>query len=163
MGVGCWCPGGQRTGEPGVQVNSGGDHTHHHSLLAGVGAGTAAVLAAFGLVLLAWRAAGATGGEAVTVIVWAVTAGVVAAVAYGVVFLVLRLRHHVAHPETLTRRPVRAEVIPAAVTAPAGAPAIPAPERAALPPGVHHTWNLPRDPDAAIAVIRAISGRTDQP
>jgi len=147
-----------------MQVSAGGSHVHHHSLFAGVGAATAGVLAAFGLMAMAWRQIGSAVGAAGTVIVWALTAGVVAAVAYAVAFLVLRLRHHVTHPESLTRT-VRAEVIPAAVPAlpVADIPAaVAAPERAALPPGTHHTWYLPQDQDAAIAVIRAIERKDRQ-
>ena len=84
-------------------------------------------------------------------IVWALTALVVAAAAYGVLFLVLRLRHHVAHPETLIRQAVRAEVIPARVVT-ADVPA--------LPPGMRM---LPRDPDEAIAMIRAITAGKERP
>ena len=144
-----------------MQVNAGGRHVHHHSLLAGVSAGTAGVLCIFGLLLLAWRTIGHAVGVAGTVIVWAVTALVLAAVAYGVGLLGLRLRHHVTHPETLTRQAVRAEGVPAAVPAlPAAAQAaLPAPERAALPPGVRL---LPRDPEEAIAMIREWSGRSER-
>lgn len=134
-----------------MQVSAGGSHTHHHSLLAGISAGTAGVLAGFGLMLMAWHTIGRAVGIAGNVIVWALTALVVAAAAYGVLFLVLRLRHHVAHPETLIRQAVRAEVIPARVVT-ADVPA--------LPPGMRM---LPRDPDEAIAMIRAITAGKERP
>jgi hypothetical protein len=139
-----------------MQVSTGGSHVHHHGLLAGIGAGTAGVLAVFGLLLMAWRSIGHAVGTAGTVIVWALTALVVAGAAYGVVFLVLRLRHHVTHPETLIRQAVRAEVVPGQVEPP-GIHAVPAATPvAALPPG----WRvLPEDPEAAIAAIRAIAGQ----
>ena len=138
-----------------MQLTGGGNHVHHHGLLSGLGAGAVGVLAGFGLMLMAWRTIGRAVGIAGNVIVWALTALVVAAAAYGVMFLLLRLRHHVAHPETLMRQAVRAEVIPGQVVAPAVA-GIPAGKPvAALPPG----WRvLPEDPDAAIAMIRAITG-----
>ena len=134
-----------------MQINGGGNHVHHHGLLSGLGAGAVGVLAAFGLMLMAWRTIGRAVGMAGNVIVWALTALVVAAAAYGVLFLVLRLRHHVAHPETLIRQAVRAEVIPARVVT-ADVPA--------LPPGMRM---LPRDPDEAIAMIRAITAGKERP
>ena len=145
-----------------MQLTGGGNHVHHHGLLAGVSAGAAAVVAGLALVLIAWHEVGRSVGEAVTVLVWAAVAAVLAAVAYAVAFLFPRLRHHVRYPETLTRQAVRAGVIPGQVVA-ADAPAVPAVKpAAALPPGVHHTWRLPQDPDAAIAIIRAVSGGRDQ-
>ena len=134
-----------------MQIAGGGNHVHHHGLLSGLGAGAVGVLAAFGLMLMAWRTIGRAVGLAGNVIVWALTALVVAAAAYGVLFLVLRLRHHVAHPETLIRQAVRAEVIPARVVT-ADVPA--------LPPGMRM---LPRDPDEAIAMIRAITAGKERP
>jgi hypothetical protein len=136
-----------------MQVSAGGSHIHHHGLLSGLGAGAVAVLAVFGLLLMAWHAIGHAVGVAGNVIVWAVAAVILATAAYAMLFLFLRARHHVAHPETLIRQPVRTEAIPVQVVAgdiPAGPPA------AALPPG----WKvLPADPDDAIAMIRAIAGR----
>jgi hypothetical protein len=110
-----------------MQLNAGGNHVHHHGLLAGLGAGAVAVLAAFGLVLAAWRQVSHSVGEAMTVLTWAVVVVVLAATVYVVGFLFLRLRHHVRYPETLTRQVVRAEIVPAAAPAaavlPAAAPA----------------------------------------
>ena len=146
-----------------MQLNSGGNHTHHHSLLAGVGAGTAAVLVCGLLMLGVWhRVIGAVAG-AVTVLVWALVAAVLAAAVYVAVFLFLRLRHHVRNPETLTRHAVRAEVLPARALPAGDTPAIPPPApAAALPPPVTHNCNLPQDQAAAAAVVRAIAkGRQD--
>jgi hypothetical protein len=139
-------------------LNPGGTHTHHHGMLAGLGAGTAAVLACMIFVLSVWHRVSGTVAQAVVVLVWALVAAFLAGAVYVVVFLGLRLRHHVAHPETLTRHTVRAEVIPP----PVPAPAIPAPEPLAAlpPPSVTHNWNLPQDPDAAAAVIRSIADST---
>ena len=141
---------------PGI----GDRHVHHHGLLAGLGAGTAAVLIVGGLVFGVWHRVSGTVAAAVTVIVWALMAAVLAAVAYVLWFLFLRARHHLAHPETLTRHAVRAEVVPQALP-PAEAPALPAP-LAALPSPVTNHWHLPQDADAAAAVIRSIAeGRQD--
>ena len=134
-----------------MQVSAGGSHTHHHGLLAGVGAATAAVLSVLVLVLLAWRTVSRAVGPAATVIIWALAAAVVARVAYEVACLILRLRHHVAHPETLMRQSVRGAVIPAQIVTS---------EVPALPPG-HRL--LPRDPDEAIAMIRAITAGRERP
>src|SRR5580704_17717737 len=94
-----------------------GSQTHHHGLLAGLGAGTAAVLGCFLLVAGVWHRVSAQVGTAVTVLVWALVSAVLAAVAFAIAYLGLRLRHHAAQPETLTRHAVRAEVIPPALPA----------------------------------------------
>ena len=109
-----------------------------------------------------WHRVSGAVALAVTVLVFALVAVFLAAALYAVLFLGLRLRHHVTHPETLTRHAVRAEVIPArAVPAADDAPAIPPPAPvAALPPAVTHNWNLPQDPAAAAAVVRAIAEGT---
>jgi hypothetical protein len=138
---------------PGI----GDTHVHHHSLLAGVGAATAAVLVAGLMLMGVWhRVSGAVAG-AVAVIVWALAAAFIAAAVYAVMFLGLRLRHHVTHPETLTRHPLRAEVIPAAASADE-TPAVtaPAPVAALPPPAITHNWHL-NDPETAAAVIRAVA------
>jgi len=140
-----------------MQVSTGGSHVHHHGLLSGLGAGAVGVLAGFGLMLMAWRTIGRAVGTAGTVIVWALTALVVAAAAYGVLFLVLRSLHHIAHPETLTRQSVRAEIIPAegtpAITGvPVPAPAIEAPRRE-----IHYHFNTAE----AVLAARRVMGTTD--
>lgn len=134
------------------------EHVHHHGLLAGIGAGAMAVLViGGGLLWMAWhRIAGAV-GSAFTVIVWAAAAAVLAAVAYGVVFLVLRLRLHARQPGTLTRHTVRAEILnPAAGSEPAAAlePAA----AAALPRETHMHVHLPPGmaPEAVAAALRAV-------
>lgn len=139
-----------------MQVSAGGTHVHHHGILAGLGAGAAGVIAVLALVFAAWHTVSRTVGDAVTVIAWALVAVVLAAAASVIAFLFLKLRHHAAHPETLVRQSVRADVIPGQVL-PADIPALPATAPAALPPGSQHSWRLPADPDAAIAIIRAIT------
>lgn len=96
--------------------------THHHGILAGLGAGTAAVMLAGVLVLAVWRNIAGQASVAVEVIVWALTAAVVGAVAAGFAFAFLWIRHRARHPETLTRATARAEV-----TGPPSAREIPPP------------------------------------
>ena len=113
-----------------MQVNTGRDQIHHHGIMAGLGAGAAAVVAgvvfAGALVLAVWRHIAGQLSVAVQVIVWTIVAAVVAAVATGMVWAFLWLRHRVLHPEALARTAVRAEVIdqpqPAAREIPAPAP-----------------------------------------
>jgi hypothetical protein len=145
-----------------VPLTQSDRHVHHHGLLAGVGAGTAAVLVAGLLILGVWHRVSGTVGAAVTVIVWAFAAAVLAAALYVVGCLALRLIHHAAHPETLTRHSLRAEVIPGKALAADESPALPAPAPvAALPsPAVNH-WHL-SDPETAAAVIRAATEGTTE-
>ena len=134
-----------------MQLKTGGNDVHHHGLLSGLGMGAAAVLAVLALMFAAWGQVSHAVGAAATVIIWALAAGVVAFVALEIAVRVLRVRHHVLHPETLVPRAVRAEVIPAQVVTS---------EVPALPPG-HRL--LPRDPDEAIAMIRAITAGRERP
>jgi hypothetical protein len=133
---------------------STGNHTHHHGLLAGLGAGTAAVLGCFLLVLGVWHRVSSQVGTAVTVLVWALVSAVLAAVVFLITYLGLRLRHHVTHPETLTRQSLRAEVIPPPLPA-AEVPAIPAPVPAAeLPPARHYHFESADAVHAALSAMR---------
>ena len=129
-----------------------GTHTHHYGLLAGLGAGAAAVLGAFVFLASVWQRVSGQVAVAVDVIVWAVASAFLAAALFVPVYLFLRLRHHLAHPETLTRHTVRAGVIPPppAAELPAQAPL------AALPaPGPHYHFETA---EAVEAALRAISG-----
>lgn len=132
-----------------------GSHAHHYGLLAGLGAGAVAVLVAGVFLASVWGRVSGQVATAVDVIVWAVAAAFLAAALFVPVYLFLRLRHHLAHPETLTRHAVRAEVVQ-----PAESPAIPAAPLAALPP-VTHNWHL-NDPDTAAAVIRAVADSNNE-
>jgi hypothetical protein len=88
--------------------------THHHGLMAGAGAGAVAVLAVLVLVLASWHRVAGPVGQALTVIVLAVTAAVVLAVVFAAAYAVLWLRHRVRNPELLAGRlSVRAEALPA--------------------------------------------------
>ena len=138
----------------------GGRHTHHHGILAGASAGAIAVLVAFGLVLLAWHAVSGAVGEAVIVIVWAVTAVVIVVALASGGYALLWLRHRIRHPEVLSRQPVRAEVVteaPAAIPAPSPVAELPAPQAAGeLPaaPVQYITHNHFHGEDAVEAAIR---------
>lgn len=98
-----------------MQVNAGRDQVHHHGPLSGLGAGAAAVVAgvvfAAVLVLAVWRHVAGQLSVAVQVIVWALTAAIVATVTAGIVYAFLFLRHRIRNPEALARPAVRAEVI----------------------------------------------------
>ncbi len=133
-------------------------HTHHHSLLAGVSAGAMGVLAAFGLVLLAWhRVAGAV-GSAVTVIMWTVTAAVLAAVVYGAGFLILRLALHVRRPETLTRQVIQA--VPVATESPAPQATSSQPVAELPAGGTHYHFHTG---EAVEAALEAMQNRPERP
>ena len=88
-----------------------GRHVHHHGILAGVGAGAMAVLMTFGLVLMAWHRVSGYVGDALIVIALTAAACVVGGAVAAGVYAVLWLRHRIRHPETLSRHPVRAEVL----------------------------------------------------
>ena len=86
--------------------------THHHGPLAGVSAGTAAVLFAFGVLALAWHRVAGQVSAAITVLVYVVIAAVCGLVLAALFYVVLWLRHRVRHPETLAgRQAIRAEVV----------------------------------------------------
>ena len=129
-------------------------HTHHHSLLAGASAGAVAVVAVFGLVLLAWHTVSGMVGEAVIVIVWAVSAAVIVAVLAAALYAALWLRHRIRHPEVLGRRAVRAEVVP---EAPAAVPA--PPPAAELPAAGTHTHYHFDSAEAVEAALKALQER----
>jgi apolipoprotein N-acyltransferase len=92
--------------------------TQHHgplsgfSPLAGVSAGTAAVLFAFGVLALAWHRVAGQVSAGITVLVYAVIAAVCGLLLAVLFYVFLWLRHRVRHPETLAgRQVVRAEVV----------------------------------------------------
>ena len=105
------------------------------SPLAGVSAGTAGVLFAFGVLCLAWHQVSGHVSLAITVLVY-VAFGAVCGFAFGAMFyVVLWLRHRVRHPETMApRQAVRAAVLDAE---PQAAGAVPWP--AIGPPRVYFT------------------------
>ena len=91
---------------------------HHHGPLAGLGAGAAAVLFAFGVLVLAWHRVAGQVSMAVAVLAYAVMAAVAAVTGAGAWYVVLWVRHRARNPELLSgRRAVRADVLPDPVTA----------------------------------------------
>jgi uncharacterized membrane protein YtjA (UPF0391 family) len=108
--------------------------THHRGLLAGfsplagVSAGTAAVLFAFGVLLLAWHQVSGHVSLAITMLAYAVIAALAVAAGAGAWLAVLWVAHRHRNPELLARRADRvqvldAEPVPQAIAAPAS-PAI---------------------------------------
>jgi hypothetical protein len=92
--------------------------THHRGLLAGfsplagVSAGTAAVLFAFGVLALAWHQVSGHVSLAITMLAYAVMAALAVVVGAGTWFVVLWVRHRARNPELLAgRQVVRAEVV----------------------------------------------------
>ena len=126
------------------------DGTHHHGPLAGLGAGAAAVLFAFGVLCLAWHRVAAQVSAGITVLVYAVIAAVCGLAVAAMVYAVLWLRHRVRHPETLTRQqqPMRAEVVDAPAPAIGGGAEAPL---ALEPPRVYLT------DDQFAAIVRRIN------
>ena len=124
------------------------DSTHHHGPLAGVSAGAAAVLFAFGVLALAWHRVAGQVSIGITVLVYVMIAAVCGLVIAALFYVVLWLRHRVRHPETLAgRHVVRAEVADAAPAPQAIEAAHPA---AIEPPRVY----LNVTPDQLAAIMR---------
>jgi hypothetical protein len=133
------------------------EHTHHHSLLAGVGAGTAAVLVGGACLIAVWHRVAGPVGTAVLVIVLAATVAVILAVVAAAVYAFLWLRHRVLHPEVLARPPsVRAEVMVAEPAPQPGAASVPIPyaEPAAIEPGREVHLHLNVTPGQLAAIMR---------
>ena len=119
--------------------------THHHGPLAGLGAGGAAVLFAFGVLALAWHRVAGQVSTGITVLVYAAVAAACLLMGIALFYAVLWLRYRVLHPETLTR--YRAETAQEVVAAPpiGGGAAEP---RAIEPPRVY--LNVTDDQFAAL-------------
>ena len=107
---------------------------------------------------------------AVTVLVFTLVAVILAVALYVVVRLGLLVRHHVAHPETLTRHAIRAEVIPGKALPAAESPAVPAPAPVAAiaPPlarivGMGRTWRPLDDPDTYRTAFPGTAGDAPPP
>ena len=94
-----------------MRVNTRRGQVHYNGIFAGLGAATAAVLLIPVLVFAVWRHVAGQMSVAVQVIVWALTAAVVATAAAWIVYAFLLVRHRALHPETLARPAVRAEVL----------------------------------------------------
>jgi HAMP domain-containing protein len=141
------------------------DSTHHHGILAGVSAGTAAVLVGGACLVAVWHRVAGPVGQALVVIVLAATAAVILAVIAAAFYAVLWLRHRVRNPELLAgRHAVRAEAVTARPEAPGlawTAREIPAdgPAAGIEPPREIHNHFHFDGPEAAIAAIRAVQGK----
>ena len=139
------------------------DSTHHRgplaglSPLAGVSAGTAAVLFAFGVLALAWHRVAAQVSMGITVLVYVVIATVCGLALATLFYVFLWLRHRVRHPEILAGgQVIRAEVVDEA-TAPH---AVKAPTQAAIEPARVY---LNVSPDQLAAILRHYSEGNDRP
>jgi hypothetical protein len=122
--------------------------THHHGPLAGLGAGAAAVLFAFGVLALAWHRVAGQVSLAIAVLAYAVMAAVAVVIGAGTWYVVLWVRHRARNPELLARRQV-----PGSTARPVTVPqAIEPPPRAAAiePPRVY----LNVTPDQLAAIVR---------
>lgn len=123
-----------------------GAHNYGLSPLAGVTAGTAGVLFAFGVLCLAWRQVSGHVSLAITMLAYAVIAALAVVTAAGTWLAVLWVAQRHRHPELLARRvpgpppPVAEAAVPRAITA--------APLPAIEPPRVY--LNLTDDQLAAI-------------
>jgi len=132
--------------------------THHHGLLAGVGAGTAAVLVGGACLIAVWHRVSGAIGDAVLAVAWAVMLSVSGLVIAAAVYGFLWLRHRARHPETLAgRQVIRAEVLDEAPVP----QAIQAPERPAIEPPrneVHLHFHGVSPAEAAEAIRQASEG-----
>jgi apolipoprotein N-acyltransferase len=116
------------------------------SPLAGVSAGTALVLFAFGVLCLAWHQVSGHVSLAITMLAYAVIAALAVVTGAGTWLVVLWVAHRHRNPELLVRQVVRAEVVD-----PAAPPAIAAAQPAAIePPRVY----LNVTPDQLATLVR---------
>jgi hypothetical protein len=96
----------------GEAMRDNGTHRYGFSPLAGVSAGTAAVLFAFGVLALAWHRVAAQVSTGITVLVYVVITAVCGLLLAVLAYVFLWLRHRVRYPETLAgRQAARAEVV----------------------------------------------------
>jgi len=139
-------------------MSIGGKSTHHRGPLAGLGAGAAAVLFAFGVLALAWHRVAGQVSLAVAFVAYAVMACMVVAVAAGTWFVLLWVLHRSRNPHLLAgRQVVQAEIVPD----PASAPLPYAEPAAAIEPPrpeVHYHFDSPEAVQAALAAMRDREG-----
>lgn len=130
-------------------MSLGDNNTHHHGPLAGLGAGAAAVLFAFGVLALAWHQVSGHVSLAITMLAYAVIAALAVITGAGTWYVVLWVRHRARNPHLLAgRRTVQAEVVTAQPAAP---DALPYARPAAIePPRVY----LNVTPDELAAIMR---------
>jgi hypothetical protein len=96
---------------------------HHHGPLAGLGAGAAAVLFAFGVMALAWHRVAGPVSLAITVLAVTVMLAAVLILAAAAVYVFLWVRHRARNPELLARRPSASAVTGPQAVEPAVQPA----------------------------------------
>ncbi len=125
------------------------DGTHHYGLspLAGVSAGTAAVLFAFGVLALAWHRVAGQVSTGITVLVYAVIGTVALIMAMAAWLAFLWVRHRARNPHLLAPRQAPRAGVAAAEAVPPAIEAAAEP-RAIEPPRVY--LNLTDDQFAAI-------------
>ena len=142
-------------------MSEGNGPVHHHGPLAGISAGVAAVLFAFGVLALAWHRVAGQVSLAVTVLAYAVifaVAGLACAVLF---YAVLWLRHRALHPELLAgrRQAVTAQVVGEELSRTGAQPLAPLPYagHAAIEPPrvVENHFHFP-DAGTAAAAVRAM-------
>jgi hypothetical protein len=133
---------GVRTGE-----QDGGTHRYGLSPLAGVSAGTAAVLFAFGVLLLAWHRVAGQVSTGITVLVYVFIAALAVTFGAWTWLVVLWVAHRHRNPELLVRRAPRAQVLDAD---PVPEPVAVVPLPAIEPPRVY----LNITPDELAAILR---------
>lgn len=122
------------------------------SPLAGVTAGSMAVVFAFGVLLLAWRQVAGHVSLAITMLAYAVIAALAVVTGAGTWLVVLWVAHRHRNPELLVRRAARIPVVDAEAV-PLEVPAV---HRAAIePPRVYFT------DDQFEAIMRHHAGRND--
>jgi apolipoprotein N-acyltransferase len=130
--------------------------THHRGLLAGfsplagVSAGTAAVLFAFGVLALAWHQVSGHVSLAITILAYMVIAALAVVTGAGTWLVVLWVAHRHRNPELLVRRADRAQVLDAE----------PAPEAVAAtaPPAIEPPRLYFTD-DQFAAILRRAEGK----
>ena len=80
--------------------------THNHGPLAGLGAGAAAVLFGFAVLLLAWHRVAGQVSMAIAVLAYAVIAAVAVIIGAAAFYVFLWVRHRARNPQLLSRREV---------------------------------------------------------
>lgn len=137
-----------------MNLSRGGD-THHHSVLAGIGMGAAAVLSCLVLVLIDWRRAAGPVTMAVTALAVFVVAALAVTVLAVLAYAALWLRHKHRQFQVASNPSVPPAPIPLASAA---APALqPAPALQALP-AAHTHVHLPdgMSPESVAAALRSL-------
>lgn len=133
------------------------EHVHHHSLLAGAGAGAVAVLAAFGLVLIDWHRAAGPVTVAITAFACCVVAAAAIAAIGALVYAAIWLRHK--HRQFSAAAPALAPALQAQVLSSGPVPALEAAPVLQPLPASHTHVHLPDGmaPEAVAVALRALA------